>query len=92
MESQGAHRAGLAKVSYMQILFHHVLIVIIFFMIYIKYNFIVFQVIPPPEWIPRKNSYDTEDIMKMKIPAPISQVINCFNFEHSLRGLHTTRF
>jgi len=35
MESQGAHRAGLAKVSYTQILFHHVLIVLIFFMLYI---------------------------------------------------------
>ncbi|CAN8010131.1 unnamed protein product [Ixodes pacificus] len=42
MESQGAHKAGLAKI------------------------------IPPREWIPRKNGY--EDI-HMMIPSPISQVV-----------------
>ncbi|KAL5016475.1 hypothetical protein ScPMuIL_006064 [Solemya velum] len=42
IESQGAHKAGLAKV------------------------------IPPPEWVPRRNGYDDVDLM---IPAPISQVV-----------------
>ncbi|XP_008183316.1 lysine-specific demethylase 4C [Acyrthosiphon pisum] len=45
MESQGAHKAGVAKV------------------------------IPPPEWIPRKRSYYEDDIMNLKIPAPICQVV-----------------
>lgn len=45
MESQGAHKAGVAKV------------------------------IPPPEWVPRKRSYDEDDIMNLKIPAPICQVV-----------------
>uniref|UniRef100_A0A2S2QES3 [histone H3]-trimethyl-L-lysine(9) demethylase n=1 Tax=Sipha flava TaxID=143950 RepID=A0A2S2QES3_9HEMI len=45
MESQDAHRAGIAKV------------------------------IPPPEWIPRKTSYYQDDIMSLKIPAPICQVV-----------------
>ncbi|XP_025191836.1 lysine-specific demethylase 4C-like [Melanaphis sacchari] len=45
MESQGAHKAGVAKV------------------------------IPPPEWIPRKKSYFENDIMSLKIPAPICQVV-----------------
>eukprot|EP00102_Acyrthosiphon_pisum_P016079 XP_008186899.2 PREDICTED: lysine-specific demethylase 4A-like [Acyrthosiphon pisum] len=43
MESQGAHKAGVAKV------------------------------IPPPEWKPRKNNYDANDIMSLIIPAPIRQ-------------------
>lgn len=84
MESQGAHKAGLAKVRYTQILYHRVLIVIVFSIVYIKYNLIVFQVIPPPEWIPRRSDYDADDIMKMKIQSPLSQVSNCFNFYHSL--------
>lgn len=42
MESQGAHKAGLAKV------------------------------IPPLEWVPRKEAYDNVDL---NIPAPISQVV-----------------
>ncbi|XP_060858294.1 probable lysine-specific demethylase 4B [Metopolophium dirhodum] len=40
MESQGAHKAGIAKV------------------------------VPPREWIPRRNSYLSDDIMNMNIPAP----------------------
>ncbi|XP_024879390.1 lysine-specific demethylase 4A-like isoform X2 [Temnothorax curvispinosus] len=44
MESQGAHKAGLAKV------------------------------IPPPEWVPRKD-YDKEDLDHLVIPAPICQVV-----------------
>ncbi|KAL3857563.1 hypothetical protein ACJMK2_012214 [Sinanodonta woodiana] len=44
MESQGAHKAGLAKV------------------------------IPPAEWIPRKNGY--HDIDHLVIPAPISQTVS----------------
>ncbi|XP_050420976.1 lysine-specific demethylase 4C-like [Adelges cooleyi] len=46
MESQGAHKAGLAKV------------------------------IPPAEWCPRRAPYDADDIMNLKIPAPICQVVN----------------
>ncbi|XP_075167176.1 uncharacterized protein LOC142239280 isoform X2 [Haematobia irritans] len=45
MESQGAHKAGLAKV------------------------------VPPPEWIPRKQGYDDLDALKITIPAPICQVV-----------------
>ncbi|XP_011700517.1 PREDICTED: lysine-specific demethylase 4B-like isoform X2 [Wasmannia auropunctata] len=44
MESQGAHKAGLAKV------------------------------IPPPEWIPRKQGYNLDDL-QLTIPAPICQVV-----------------
>ncbi|XP_014486863.1 PREDICTED: lysine-specific demethylase 4C-like isoform X2 [Dinoponera quadriceps] len=44
MESQGAHKAGLAKV------------------------------IPPVEWIPRKEGYDL-DSLNLTIPAPICQVV-----------------
>ncbi|XP_077271581.1 lysine-specific demethylase 4C isoform X4 [Temnothorax americanus] len=44
MESQGAHKAGLAKV------------------------------IPPPEWVPRKD-YKKEDLDHLVIPAPICQVV-----------------
>ncbi|XP_058805432.1 lysine-specific demethylase 4A-like [Phymastichus coffea] len=44
MESQNAHKAGVAKV------------------------------IPPPEWVPRKQGYNTDDI-KLTIPAPICQVV-----------------
>lgn len=36
---------------------------------------VYFQVIPPLEWVPRKRSYNEEDIMNIKIPAPICQVI-----------------
>ncbi|XP_060856968.1 lysine-specific demethylase 4A-like isoform X2 [Metopolophium dirhodum] len=32
------------------------------------------KVIPPPEWIARRKRYDEDDIMSLKIPAPISQV------------------
>ncbi|XP_029341376.1 probable lysine-specific demethylase 4B [Acyrthosiphon pisum] len=32
------------------------------------------KVIPPPEWIARKKGYDADDVMNLKIPAPISQV------------------
>lgn len=32
-----------------------------------------FQVIPPPEWIPRRDGYDDVDI---NIPGPISQVVD----------------
>ncbi|KAK2162027.1 hypothetical protein LSH36_106g06036 [Paralvinella palmiformis] len=42
IESQGAHKAGVAKV------------------------------IPPKEWVPRKNGYDDIDVV---IPAPITQVV-----------------
>ncbi|XP_073848965.1 uncharacterized protein isoform X2 [Musca autumnalis] len=45
MESQGAHKAGLAKV------------------------------VPPPEWVPRKQGYDDLDALKITIPAPICQVV-----------------
>ena len=31
------------------------------------------KIIPPKEWVPRKNGYDMEEIMKMKIPDPICQ-------------------
>ncbi|XP_035786646.1 probable lysine-specific demethylase 4B [Anopheles albimanus] len=44
IESQGAHRAGLAKI------------------------------IPPPEWVPRKQGYDL-DGLNLTIPAPICQVV-----------------
>lgn len=44
MESQGAHKAGLAKV------------------------------VPPPEWVPRKQGYDIEKL-DVTIPAPICQVV-----------------
>ncbi|EFN86038.1 uncharacterized protein LOC105181802 [Harpegnathos saltator] len=44
MESQGAHKAGLAKV------------------------------IPPPEWIPRKQGYELDNL-NLTIPAPICQVV-----------------
>ncbi|KFB37556.1 AGAP011180-PA-like protein [Anopheles sinensis] len=44
IESQGAHKAGLAKI------------------------------IPPPEWKPRKNGYNLDDI-NLTIPAPICQVV-----------------
>lgn len=45
MESQGAHKAGLAKV------------------------------VPPKEWIPRRNGYDNLDDINVVIPAPICQVV-----------------
>ncbi|XP_012227942.1 lysine-specific demethylase 4C-like isoform X2 [Linepithema humile] len=45
MESQGAHKAGLAKV------------------------------IPPSEWVPRKEGYNLDDL-NLIIPAPICQVVN----------------
>ena len=32
--------------------------------------------IPPKEWNPRKSGYNLEDLMHIKIPDPISQVIN----------------
>lgn len=44
IESQGAHKAGLAKI------------------------------VPPPEWKPRKEGYELNDI-HIKIPAPICQVV-----------------
>jgi jumonji domain-containing protein 2 len=37
---------------------------------------LIFQIIPPKEWKPRKAGYNLEDIMHIKIPDPISQVIN----------------
>ena len=33
---------------------------------------VIVQIIPPKEWIPRKNGYDDVDVM---IPAPISQAV-----------------
>ncbi|XP_060882064.1 probable lysine-specific demethylase 4A [Metopolophium dirhodum] len=33
----------------------------------------VAKIIPPSEWIPRKKSYDEDDIMSLKIPNPIYQ-------------------
>ncbi|KAL5239237.1 hypothetical protein ACI65C_006647 [Semiaphis heraclei] len=33
-------------------------------------------IIPPPEWIPRKKSYDEDDVMNLKIPKPILQIVN----------------
>lgn len=38
--------------------------------------YLCIQVIPPKEWVPRKSGYNLEDIMNIKIPDPISQVIN----------------
>lgn len=35
-----------------------------------------FKVIPPPEWVPRKNGYDSAEISNIVIPAPIRQVKN----------------
>lgn len=34
----------------------------------------MFQVIPPPEWVPRKKGYSIEDL-NVTIPAPICQVV-----------------
>ncbi|XP_014206519.1 lysine-specific demethylase 4C isoform X2 [Copidosoma floridanum] len=45
MESQGAHKAGVAKI------------------------------IPPKEWVPRKQGYKIED-MDLMIPSPITQMVN----------------
>lgn len=39
-----------------------------------------FQVIPPPEWVPRKSGYENLD---MTIPAPIEQVVQ------GCQGLYT---
>ena len=38
------------------------------------------RIIPPKEWVPRKNGYDDLDIM---IPAPITQVRVCASFGHT---------
>lgn len=66
IESQNAQQFGIAKVN---ILF-----------IYVLYNFYIiiyyFQIIPPSGWIPRQRNYMEKDILKMKIPNPITQVIN----------------
>lgn len=45
IESQGAHKAGLAKI------------------------------IPPKEWVPRKNGFKLEDVADMVIKTPICQVV-----------------
>ena len=34
------------------------------------------KIIPPKEWVPRKNGYNLEDLMGMKISDPIKQMIN----------------
>ena len=39
---------------------------------YIFFIFVSLQIIPPPEWIPRKNGYDDIDTM---IKSPIEQVV-----------------
>lgn len=36
--------------------------------------FVIYQIIPPPEWKPRKNGYDLDEL-KITIPAPICQVV-----------------
>lgn len=78
MESQGAHKAGVAKVCYYKNIaffnnkFRFYVTIQPFFS---KYVILILQVIPPPEWIPRKKSYFEDDIMNLKIPAPICQVI-----------------
>lgn len=61
MESMGAHKAGLAKVC-------RYIFSTFFFLIFI------IQVIPPPEWVPRKGGYDV-DQLDVTIPAPICQVV-----------------
>ncbi|XP_060872908.1 probable lysine-specific demethylase 4B [Metopolophium dirhodum] len=35
----------------------------------------VVKVIPPPEWKPRKKSYDEDDIMSLKITTPVCQIV-----------------
>jgi jumonji domain-containing protein 2 len=40
-----------------------------------KQCFFLSQVIPPPEWKPRKAGYDVDDI-NINIPAPICQVVD----------------
>lgn len=34
------------------------------------------KIIPPKEWVPRKKGYNLDEIMKLKIPDPICQMIN----------------
>ena len=34
------------------------------------------KIIPPKEWVPRKQGYDLEDLADIKIPDPIQQVVN----------------
>ena len=65
IESKGAHKAGLAKVSF------HFMKIIVF--CYVVINFFHLQIIPPKEWVPRKAGYNVEDI-NVTIPAPICQV------------------
>lgn len=64
MESKGAHKAGLAKVCNIYPEKNNSKRMICF----------DFQVIPPPEWVPRKSGYKLEDL-KVTIPAPICQVV-----------------
>lgn len=65
IESQGAHKAGLAKVSYnnCETFLNPCEITL------------PLQIIPPPEWKPRKEGYDV-DKMKITIPSPICQIVS----------------
>lgn len=73
METQGAHRAGLAKVLREKRNIHLTLVKIITMLIKVTCAcFFLAQVIPPKEWKPRR-SYET--IEEMVIPAPIMQVV-----------------
>lgn len=83
IESQGAHRAGLAKVSRGGVYIdqgwgetHNSALIIsninTSVIILILTPFL--QIIPPKEYVPRKGSYDIEDL-NVTIPAPICQVV-----------------
>lgn len=64
MESNGANKAGLAKVS---------LLNLILILSRFKREIVFRQIIPPKDWCPKAGGYG--DIDHLIIPAPISQLV-----------------
>lgn len=80
MESQGAHRAGMAKVSrsllnkiFIQLkLLREILFVLWMEVCTAHCCVCLLQVVPPKDWKPRRTYDDIDDLV---IPAPIQQVV-----------------